>query len=178
MSAAILDVTIIEQTVEARLVEKIAAIRKTAIQKNGRFLFANPALAVSIYESSPWVKEGKYSYLIPCALHVLLTVSSAMSEEDRRQIANPLVFAIVLALAQQKLGLKLKDPGIEPRRFADVTDEDDWKNNKIVYLVEFSLGFYFSIPKDEDEADDLIGVATDYLLERGDVLAAQDETTL
>jgi hypothetical protein len=178
MSNPILDITIIEQSVEAHLVEKIAVIRKTAVQKNGRYLFANPALAISIFESGQWVKEGKRSYLIPCTLNVLLTVSSAKSEEDRRQIANPLVFAIVLALAQQSLGLVLKDPGIEPKRFADVTDEEDWKNNKIVYLIEFGLGFYFEVPKDEDEADDLIGVATDYLLVPTGDTAAQDETTI
>jgi hypothetical protein len=173
---AILDVTEIEKAVETRLVEKISPIRKTAIQKDGRYLFNNPALAISIFESGQWVKEGKRSYLVPCTCHVLLTVSNAKGEEGRRRIANPLVFAIVLALAQQDLGLSLKEPGIEPRRFADVTDADDWDANKIVYLVEFGLGFYFQVPKDEDEALDLIGVAVDYLLEPGDEIAdAQDE---
>lgn len=176
--SAIFDITEIEKAVEARLVEKIAAIRKTAVQKDGRYLFNDPALAISIFESGEWVKEGKYQYLIPCSLHVLLTVTNARGEEARRRIANPLVFAIVVALAQKDLGLALKEPGIEPKRFAEVTDEDDYGKNRIVYLVEFSLGFYFKVPKDEDEALDLIGIAVDYLLEAGDETAdAQDEFT-
>ena len=105
-------------------------------------------------------------------------MTSHRSEEDRRRIANPLAFAIILALAQQDLGLGLKEPGIEPKRFADTTTDEEWKQDKIVLLVEFGLGFYFEVPNDEDAADDLIGVATDYLLEQGDFLAAQDETTI
>ncbi len=179
MSTPLLDITEIEKAVEATLVEKIQAIRKTAIQKDGRFIFNNPALTVSIYETGTWAKEGKYNYLVPCILNVLLIVSSAKSEEDRRRLANPLVFSIILALAQQKLGLDLKDPGIEPTGFRDVTDAEDWTANKIVYLVQFSLGFYFSVPKDEDAAADLIGIATDYLIMPGDNVAdAQDETTI
>jgi hypothetical protein len=165
--SALLDTTEIEKAAEARLVEMIPTIRKTAIQKDGRYLFTNPALSISIFESGTWPKEGK------------LTVSSAKSEEDRRRIANPLVFAIIVALAQQSLGLDLKEPGCEPKRFADVTDEDDWKNNKIVYLVEFGLGFYFEVPKDDEAAADLIGVAVDYFLEPGNEVAdAQDEITV
>jgi hypothetical protein len=177
--SALLDTTEIEKAAEARLVEMIPTIRKTAIQKDGRYLFTNPALSISIFESGTWPKEGKRSYLVPCSMHVLLTVSSAKSEEDRRRIANPLVFAIIVALAQQSLGLDLKEPGCEPKRFADVTDEDDWKNNKIVYLVEFGLGFYFEVPKDDEAAADLIGVAVDYFLEPGNEVAdAQDEITV
>lgn len=173
----ILDVSTIEKAVEARLVEKISVLRKTAIQKDGRYIFNNPSLTVVIFESSPWIKEGKYSYLIPCSLHLELTVTNAKSEEERRKAANPLVFAIILALAQQDLGLNLKEPGLEPKRFAEATTEEDWKQNKLVNLIEFSLGFYFEVPKDEDTADDLIGVAVDYLLDQGDVPAVQDEIT-
>ena len=46
---AILDVSTIEQAVEARLVEQISAIRKTAIQKGGRYIFTNPSLALVIF---------------------------------------------------------------------------------------------------------------------------------
>jgi hypothetical protein len=159
-------------------VEKIPVIRKTAIQKDGRYIFNNPALSIVIFKSGPWVKETKRTYLVPCTIHILLTVTSAKSEEDRRRIANPLVFAIILALVQQDLGLNLKDPGIEPKSFDDVTSEEEYKENKIVFLIEFSVGFYFTVPKDDEDAADLIGVATDYLLEQGDFLAAQDETTL
>lgn len=168
---AILDVTAIEKAVEAQLVEKIAIIRKSAIQKDGRYLFNDPALSISIFESGQWAKVGNVAYLVPCSLHVLLTVTSARSEEDRRRIASPLVFAIILALAQQKLGLDLKDPGIEPKRFADVTDAEDWEKNKIVYLVEFSVGFFFKVPSDDETAADLIGIATNFLLEPGNYLS-------
>jgi hypothetical protein len=30
--------------------------------------------------------------------------------------------------------------------------------------VEFSVGFYFKVPKDDEEAADLIGVAANYIL--------------
>ena len=105
-------------------------------------------------------------------------MKSDRDEEDRRRIANPLVFAIILALAQRDLGLNLEEPGIEPQRFAEATSEEEYKQNKIVYLIEFGLSFCFSVPRDEDTAHDLIGVATDYLLEPGGTLSAQDETTL
>ena len=173
--ADILDFTVIEKAVEHRLVEMIPTIRKSAVQKDGRYVFNNPSLTVCIYETGRWVKEGNRAYLVPCELHILLTVTSAKSEEDRRRIVNPLAFAIVTALVQDNLDLPLKDPGIEPMLIRDVTSDEDWKENKIIYLVQFSLGFYFQVPKDEDQAADLIGIAIDYFSESADVLTAQDE---
>ena len=175
----ILDTTIIEKAVENQLVSQVAAIRQAAVQKGSGFLFNNPAIAVSIFETGKWVKEGKYSYLVPCTLHVLLTFMHPQDEELRRKGINPLVFLIILALVQQKLGLNLKDPGIEPTQFRDVSSAEDFDNKKCVYLIEFSCGFYFDVPSSEDAAADLIGIAIDYLLEPGDDIAdAQDETTL
>jgi hypothetical protein len=176
MSDPILDITAIEQAVEARLVERIAPLRKTAVQKDGRFIFTNPALTVCIFESGKWLKQGQKSYLVPCTLQVLLTVSSAKSEEDRRRIANPLVFAIVIALAQQTLDLNLKAPGIEPELFRDVTDAEDWQNNKIVYLIQFACGFSFEVPRDDDAAADLLTVGLSYFLQPDDGAADVADT--
>lgn len=175
----ILDLTVIEKAVETHLVLSVTQIRQAAIQKGAGFLFNNPALAVSIFETDKWVKEGKYNYLVPCALNVLVTFMHPGDEEQRRKGINPLIFIIILALAQKSLGLPLKDPGIEPARFRDVSDADDFDNKKCVYLVEFTLGFFFTVPKDDETARDLIGIAVDYLLEAGDNMPdAQDETPI
>ncbi len=159
----IMDITAIEQAVEARLVAKIAAIRATAVQKGTRFLFTNPALAVSIFETGEFIPEGQRSYKIPCDLHLLLTFSSAKSEEERRKGINPLVMGIIQALTHQTLGLKLRPPGLIPKRFSDVTTEEDWSNNKIIYSLQFGCAFNLEAVSDEVGVD-LLTIGMNYFL--------------
>lgn len=177
----ILDVTVIEKAVEERLVQMVPAIKQAAIRKDAVFghnyLYKNPALAVSIYESGTFEKVVKYGYRIPVTINVLLTFHHPGDEDLRRKGINPLVFAIILALSQQTLGLQLEDPGVEPKRWRDVSDQDDFENKKCVYLIEFEAKFIFKVPADEDTAADLIGIAIDYYSESANVLTAQDELT-
>lgn len=176
----ILDMTVIEKAAEGLVVAQVAAIRQAAVQKeSGGILFSNPAIAVSIFETGKWVKEGKYAYKVPFSLNVLLTFYHPGDEELRRKGINPLVFLIIQALVQQKLDLDLTDTGLEPERFRDVSDSEDITNKKCVYLLEFSGGFYFKVPKDCEAMADLIGVAVNYLLEpSGYGFADQDELTM
>jgi hypothetical protein len=157
----IIDVTTIEEAIEAFLVERVAAIRATAVQKGTRFLFTSPAIAVSIFETGEFVPEGQRSYRVPCAVHILVTFTSARSEEDRRKGINPLVIGIVQTLMQQSLGLKLCLPGLVPKRFRDVSTEEDWGNNKIVYDIEFGCSFNLEATP-EETTNELLRIGLNY----------------
>lgn len=159
--------TDIEDAAVAEIVRLVDQIRKAAVQRNMRFIFNNPAVTAAIFSTGRFEPTGQKSYWIPCELHVELQVTNAKGEEERRRDSNPLLMLILLALTQKKLGLKLKDPGLVPGKITEVTDEQDWKENKIVWDIEFGCTFAIEKPADEDEGP-LLEIGLKYLLEPGD----------
>ena len=154
----------IERAIETYLVAKIETFKKSARQQNMRFIFTDPAVVVWIADGR-MEKEGQRSFRVNCPVHVELSMANAKGEEARRDGINPLVFGVIKTLARQRFDLKITD--LMPKGFKDVTTEEDWKQNKIIYDLEFSTSFYIEITGDEDETD-LLTVGLSYFLEPDD----------
>ena len=153
--------TMIETAIEAYLVAKIAAFRTAKRQQNMRFIFTDPAVTVAVF-GGKLTKVGQISFKVSCPVHIEIALTNARGEEARRDGVNPLVFGVLIALSRQRFGLKMTD--LMPEGFKDVTTEEDFKANKIVYDLEFSTSFNIEISGDEDETD-LIAVGLNYFME-------------
>ena len=151
----------IERAIEAHLVDRIAEVRKTALQRNARYIFTNPAITVAILKS-PAREVGRRAFRFDPVINVLVTFQNAKSEEDRRDGINPLVMAIIRVLTRQKLGLDMGE--LLPRGFREVTEEADYSENKIVYLVEFTTHFFLQ-GDDQELVTDLLTVGLSYFLQ-------------
>ena len=162
----------IERAIEAYLVTKIEAFKKSARQQNMRFIFTDPAATVSIFEAK-FEKIGQLSFRVNCPVHVQLAMTNAKDEESRRDDINPLVLAVMHILSRQRFGLKITD--LMPHGFKDVTSEEDWKNNRIVYDLELSTSFTIQIDLPDDDGD-LLTLAMQYFLKPGDDLADATDT--
>ncbi len=160
--------TDIEDAAVAEIVRLIEEFRKVAVQKGMRFIFNNPAVTAVIYKSGEFQPVGQQSYWVPCELHVQIQVSSAKSETDRRDQINRLVMLVLLALMHKSLGLKLKSPGLVPKNFSEVTGEEDFKNNFIIYDIEFAVSFAMEKPSDASGLEDFASLALQYFLVPGD----------
>ncbi|MCM0081779.1 hypothetical protein L4X63_09275 [Geomonas sp. Red32] len=175
MATPVTDLTQIEEAAEKFLKDQFTQIRKTAVQRDMRNIFATVALTVAIV-------RGRHEILGPrkvrthVVLHALVLFSSAKSEEDRRKGINPLLMGITQKLYRQKLGLDIA--GILPRGFQDETSTELWGENKIVYNLEFATYFEWAGDDPEADAPDLIGVAVDYFLDGRAAPAASDETII
>ena len=164
--------TDIERAIETYLVSRIEAIRKTAIQRNMRYIFNNPAITVAILKAKSR-EVGRRSFRFDPIIDVMVTFYNAKSEEDRREAINPLVIAIIRALTRKKLGLDIDE--LKPTGFREVTEEEDYKENKILFLLEFTTHFF--LQGDEDEiVDDLLPVGLSYLLKPGDAVVDATDT--
>jgi|GEM_PF-1620148 len=154
----------IEIAIEEFLVQRMTAFKAARRQKNMRYVFTDPALVVAIYEGK-LEKVGLVSFRVNCQVHLQLRMSDARGEEARRDAIHPLVFAVIRMLARQRVGLKITD--LLPGSFKDVTSEEDFKGNFIVYDLEFATSFILNID-DDDLAEDLLTVALNYYLKPGD----------
>jgi hypothetical protein len=166
-------ITDIEEKSLELLASKIAGIRKTGIQKNASTQLANPSFSAAVLDGE-FEKSVKGEWKQKLTLSILITFKNMHGEEARRKGINPLVEAVILTLIGQKLGLAIDE--IYPIRFNDVTTEADAVGGMIKYLVQ--LGTAYTIRKqDDEESEDLLGIAARYFLEPGDdKVDAEDET--
>jgi len=175
MATPVTDPTQIEEAAEQFLKERFTEIRKTAVQRDMRNIFATVALTVAIVRGRHEIL-GPKKFKSHVVLHALVMFSNAKSEEDRRKGINPLLMGITKKLARQRLGLDITD--IIPRGFQDETSTELWGENKIVYNLEFATTFTWSIDDPDADAPDLIGVGVEYFIKPGDDRAdAADEIT-
>ncbi|NVO00757.1 MAG: hypothetical protein HXX17_15685 [Geobacteraceae bacterium] len=172
MATQVTDPTQIEKAVEELLVSRIDAIQASARQKDSRNIFSDIVLTVAILRGRD-KPVGPYQFKTEVVINIMLSFSDASGEEARREGINPLVQGIRRKLARQRLNLDITD--ILPRGWEDVTTEELWEQNKIVYNVEFATSFTWSISED-GETPDLLGVGIEYFLQPGDDIAdAEDD---
>jgi hypothetical protein len=157
--------TDIEVAIENYLVQRIDAFRVAARQQNNRFIFTDPAVVVCCFKGK-LEHEGQKLFRVHCEVNVQITMTNARGEEARREGINPLVVGVFKALSRQRFGLKMKD--LMPKGFSDVTGEEDWKNNKIVYNLEFATSFCIRVDADDPDEDDLLTVGLSYFLQPDD----------
>lgn len=164
--------TDIERAIEEHLVSRIEAIRKTAIQRNMRYVFNNPAITVAILKATAR-EVGRKAFRFDSTVSVMVTFYNAKSEEDRREGINPLIIAIIRALTRQKFGLDIIE--LKPTGFREVTEEQDYKENRIVYLLEFVTAFFLQ-GDDPEVVTDLLTIGLSYLFKPGDAVADAADT--
>ena len=164
--------TDIERAVEAYLVAQITEFKTAKRQQNMRYIFNDPAVVVAIFNGKIETK-GQRSFRIDCPVHVQLSMTNARGEQDRRDGVNPLVFGVIQTLARQRFGLVITD--LLPRGFKDVSTEEDFKNNKIVYDLEFYTSFYTEIAPDPTETN-LLSVGLTYFLQPSNGVADASDT--
>lgn len=153
--------TDIEEAIEAHLVNHVEAIRKTVNQRDLRYVFTNPAITVAILKATAQ-PTARRAFRFDCIVNILVTFTSAKSEEARRKGINPIIMAILSAATRQKFGLDISE--LKPTGFSEITDEKDYQENKIVYLLEFATYFYWQ-GEDEEQALDLLRVGLSYFLQ-------------
>ncbi|MDA8413024.1 MAG: hypothetical protein M0023_04460 [Desulfobacteraceae bacterium] len=164
--------TDIETAIEAWLVAQIAAFKTAKRQQNMRFIFTDPAVTVAVFDGK-LVPAGRISFRVTCPVHVELAMTNAKSEEARRDGINPLVFGVIQVLSRQRFGLAITD--LFPKGFKDVTSEEDFKNNRIVYDLEFETSFYIEIAPDATETA-LLTIGLSYFLQPDDGVADATDT--
>jgi len=161
----------IEQAALQYLTGRITAIRSTGVQADTNGLLVNPALSAACLEGSFKRNAGAWEQLL--TLSIMLEFKHAKGKAARREGANPLVEAIFQLLIGQKLGLKIAK--LEPLRWREVTNEDDHEEGKSVYLLQFATSYTIE-QLDEEEIEELLGIAIDYFLTPGDdQLDAEDQ---
>ena len=154
----------IEVAIETYLVSRIDVFKKSARQQNMRFIFTDPAVVVWIADGK-LEKEGQRSFRVTCPVHVEISMKNSRSVEARRDGVNPLVFGVIRTLTRQRFGLKITD--LMPRGFREVTADEDYINDQIVYDLEFSTSFNIEVSGDDD-TEDLLNVGLSYFLEPDD----------
>jgi hypothetical protein len=163
--------TDIEIAIEEWLVRKIEEFKAARRQQNQRYIFTDPSVAVAIFDGK-LTRIGRLIFRADCPVHVQIGLTRADGEEARRDKVNPLIMAVMQSLARQRFGLAITD--LIPVTFKDVTTEEDFKQNRIVYDLTFSTSFNLQILPDDDETD-LISIALQYFLKPGDdVMDAED----
>lgn len=165
----------IEQAAIARFTDKLSRIRKAGGKKDGETFGPAPALDAACLEGA-FERLSHTSWKQTVTLSLLLTFANPKSEEARRKGANPLVEAIVQLFVGQKLGLEITK--IAPAGWREVTNEDDYQEGKIRYLMKFATSYTVE-ELDEEEVEELLGVSLEYLLKPGnDVADAADQVDL
>ncbi len=175
MGTPVTTCTDIETAVLTEITTRLEGVRATAIQKDAQGLYPGPTVSVAIFEGT-FEKVTQITWKQKLTVNVLLTFKHERGEEERRRGINPLVQGVVQYLMLRDLGLNMEP--LKPVRFRDVTDEADYEERKIVYLVEFSTSF--TVTKvDLEVAGDLLAVGLNYYLKPGDeVVDASDLVTL
>lgn len=156
-------VTAIEQATLNRLADTVPPL-KGAIQKDSRTLLRDVSVAVAVL-AGKFDRIAQGTWRSDCTISVLLSFKNMQSEEARRRGINPLIIATVQALAGQKVGLPIG--ALQPVQFRDVTSEEKYAAGVIEYLLEFSTWFDLARYTDDD-LDELITMAVDYMLKPGD----------
>jgi hypothetical protein len=161
MATAVTCCTDIELAVLAEIKERIITLRAGVNQKSSQGVYAGPVVSVAIFDGSfTRIVPGKWKQA--CLVNILLTFKNERGEEERRKGINPLVQGIVLLLCEQTLGLNITE--LLPVSFREVTDDEDYDQGKIVYLIIFSTSFVVTKPEDPTTTD-LMTVALNYYLQ-------------
>lgn len=153
----------IEQAALKRLTDKISGIKSSGIQKDTTGLLVNPALSAACLEGT--FERAASSWKQTVTISILLEFKHAKGEAARRSGSNPMVEAIIQMLLNQRLGLDITR--LKPLRWREVTNEDDYEEGKNKYLIQFSTSYTIE-ELDEDEVEELLGIAVDYLFQSGD----------
>ena len=166
-------ITEIEGAAVALITDKLAAVRKAGGKKAGEGVGPSPSVDAACLEGS-FTRAADKTWSQGVTLSLLLTLANPKSEEARRNGVNPLVQAVVQLMLEQRLGLKIKP--LHPLGWREVTNEDDYDEGKIRFLIRFSTSFNIRKLDDEEEVEELLGVAVNYLLQPGDdKIDAEDE---
>jgi len=165
MSTAITSCTDIELAVLSELTDRIDTLRAAAVQKSEIGLYQGPTVSVAISDGA-FEKVTQTVYRQKVIVNVLLTFKNERGEEERRKGINPLVQGVIGYLMLRDLGLKMTP--LTPRRFSEVTDDDDYEARKILYLVVFETSFTITKMNEEEPTSDLLRVGLNYYLKPGD----------
>jgi len=170
MKTPIASCTDIELSALAAITGRLT-LRAAVNQKGTQGAYAGPVVSAAIFEGSFTRIADKWKQTV--TLNVLLTLKNERGEEDRRKGVNPLVMGIIQLLSGNDLGLDMTE--LQPVSFREVTDDEDYQEHKIVYLLQFSTSFTFKKQSDE-EITDLLEVGLTYYLEPGDTVADAEDT--
>ena len=119
--------------------------------------------------------DDKFFQEVSIFLRVLF--KAIRGEAVRRTGIYPVLEGVVQALQLQKLGLAIQ--AIEPREFANVTDEEDARRGDIVYEIQFWTRYEVDKADADPETATLLEIAIDYFLNEDDdgLVDAQDRVT-
>ena len=163
----------IETAVQARLTAMLTA-PKTVKVEEGHKALALPGIEV-IVTGGKFEKVGQ-RYKCVASVYVVVTFRNRRSTEERRHGVYPIVEAVVGWLQTQTLDLAIT--GLVPKRMENVTDEEDAREGKVIFQLEFETSFVIETLSDE-ELEDLLRVGLNYYLEPDDGTAdATDLVTL
>ncbi len=164
----------IENAVIARLAEKAPEIKYLPSAKSVEVLPAKVAytLAITKGTAEEITPETTRQHI---ELSIWVAFKNMKSDKDRRHGAFPVVEAVGQLLLKQKLGLEIK--AIKYAGFTDVTDNEERTAAMAIYQVDFKTSYTVSKLNEED-TQELLTVALNYLLNGAEPAAAQDAVTL
>jgi hypothetical protein len=161
----------IEEAVAARLTLKVPEPKHVDIEEKHSSL-AMPA--IEVYTGpGPFEKVGQ-KYKLRHSIFVVVTFQNMRSTKDRRAGMYPVLEAVAAALILQTLDLPI-DP-LRPKGIENITLEEEEKDGKIVFAVEFQTGFFIDrIDDDAATAQDLLEMGFKYYLKPGDDVADAED---
>lgn len=152
----------IETKVTERLEAKLAEPKLVEVNK------AHTALAVPkvdvVVGGGGFVKSAQ-RYKLTASVYVIVTFQNLRSEQNRRQGVYPILEAIVATLVGRTFGLNID--GLVPKRLDNITTEDEAKDGRILYQIEFETGFTIE-PMSDEQVGDLLTIGLNYYLKPGD----------
>lgn len=163
----------IENAAAARLKEKAPEVPVLDSAKGEDILTAKVAVIMAIQKGPAVAVAQETKQEVELSLWVAF--KNIKNDKDRRHGAFPVVESLAQLLNRQTLGLAIKP--LRYGGFLDVTAEQEREAGLAVYQVDFRTSYVME-PLPEEEAQDLLRVGLNYLLDGSANAAAQDVVEL
>jgi hypothetical protein len=151
--------TAIEQGVAQRLADRAIAVQEIDVGVVNPLGIAAPSVHCRITNcvfSDVAMRRQKAAVTVS----LLVYLKNVRSDKARREGINPILLGIVGALMMQPLELSIA--ALKPVRLFEVDDEAMRTAGIMLYQLDFKTSFVCDMT--EDEAGDLIAIATDFYL--------------
>jgi hypothetical protein len=165
----------IEQATLTKITTTLEDVRAAGIQRDARGLYVGPTVEVAILGRS-FSRVTAEAFRQEATVSVLIGVTNQKGEAPRRESVNALIEGIIGLLLLETFELEIRP--LTPKSFREVSDDDDVREGKILYLLEFVTSFVVVKPNAE-MLTDLLSVGVNYYLKPGDDLVdASDPISL
>jgi len=163
----------IETKIAERLNQKLTEPKRVGIDEAHTAL-SIPTIDVVVGGGS--FTRAAQHYKIIASVYVVVTFQNLRGTADRRKGIYTILEAILACLIHHQLGLAID--ALKPKRMDNITSQEEAREGKVIFQIEFETGFIVELLSDE-QVSDLLKIGLNYYLKPGDDTAdASDLVTL